>query len=211
MPEIGVRQPNDARKRIAALLLLTIASLLIYGRTMSYPFVLDDPVVIVHNDFLRSPGNFPLLLVSDYERGTSVAPGYFRPLMMITFAMQGILFGWDPGPFHLINVLLHGLTAWALYLAACDVGCGAAGAFVGALLFTVFPPGQEAVASVVGRCDILAALFYLLGWRAQVLWQRGSITTVRACASVFSFGLLAMLGKESGVVYAGATCLTAAF
>src|SRR5439155_376934 len=98
---------------------------------------------------------------------------------------------------------------WALFLAASALGCGTAGAVVGALVFTVFPPAQDSVASVVGRCDVLAALFCLLGWRAQILWQRGSIGSVRAFASVFWFGLLAMLGKESGVVFVGAAGLTA--
>src|SRR5713226_80121 len=150
-----VRQSGDVRERLAVPLALIIASLLVYGRTLSYPYVLDDPGVIVHNEFLRSPSNFPLLLVSDYERGRSGGAGYYRPLMMITFALQGTLFGWNPGPFHLVNVILHAMTAWTLYLLARAMGCGAAGALVGALLFMVFPPSQESVASVVGRCDIL--------------------------------------------------------
>jgi len=202
-----VRRSPEAIERLAPLLVLFLASLLIYGRTLSYPFVLDDRMVIVHNEFLRSPASLPLLLVSDYSRGTTFGPGYFRPLMMITFALQGLLFGWSPGPFHLVNVLLHALAAWALYLTARAFGCGARSGLAGALLFTVFPPASESAGSIVGRCDILATLFFLLGWRAQILWQRGRMSTVRACVS--GFGLLAMLGKENAAVYTAATAVTA--
>ena len=202
---------HRASERLADPIVLLVATLLIYGRAVRYPFVLDDAMVIVHNDFLRSIANLPALLVSDYSRGTTFGPGYFRPLMMITLALQGHLFGWTPGHFHLVNLLLHALAAWALYGAARSFGCTAAGSLAGALLFVAFPPAQEAVGSVVGRCDILAALFFLLGWRAQLLWQRGAIPTGRAGAMVFGFGLLAMLGKESGAVFAGAAAVTAIY
>ena len=204
-------RPRDAVERLAVPLLLVLASLLIYGKTVFYPFVLDDRMVIVENEFLRAPASLPSLLVSDYSRGTSFGPGYYRPLMMMSFALQGLLFGWQPQLFHLLNVLLHALTAWAIYAAARAIGCEVAASLAGALLFVVFPPAQEAVGSVVGRCDIFAALFLALGWREQVLWQRRRVSTVRACVLVFAFGLLAMLGKESGAIYPGVIVATAVF
>src|SRR5436309_694396 len=82
------------------------------------------------------------------------------------------------------------------------------------LLFLVFPPAQGSVGSVVGRCDVLALLFVLLGWRSQILWERGTggdgpaPGATRAAFSVGLLGLVAMLGKESGAIFPALVVLT---
>jgi len=204
-----VPRSREALLRLAPLLACVAAALLVYARTLSYPFVLDDQMVIVQNDFIKTPASLSQVWLSDYSRGTLFGPGYFRPLMMFTLALEGLLLGWSPWHFHLINVLLHALAAWSLYLTGRALACRRGPALAAALLFAVFPPGQEAVGSIVGRCDILATLFLLLGWRAQILWERGRGSTARACALVFALGSLAMLGKENGVVFAGVIGLSA--
>lgn len=211
MPPRTPSRPGPGRARADRLVLpaLLLAAFAVYGRTLAYPFVLDDHLVITGNSFLKAPGNPLLLLVSDYSRGAAYGPGYFRPLMMLTFWLQGTLLGWVAAPFHLVNVALHGLTAWALHRAARALGCGAPGALAGALLFLVFPPGQEPIGSIVGRGDLLAALFFLLGWRAQLDWEAGRLGAGHAGLAVFGFGLLAMLGKESAATYPAAVAWTA--
>jgi len=203
-----------ALERFGVPLLLVVASLVVYERTLAYPFVLDDRMAIVDNGFLKSARQPFVFLISDYSRGTSFGPGYFRPLMMASLWLQGSLFGWTPGPFHAVNLLLHGLAGWALFLAARALGASAAGSFFGGLLFVVFPPAQESVGSVVGRCDVLAALFLLLGWRAQIAWERGPSSNgpprraSRAAVTVVLLGFAAMLGKESGAVFPALVALT---
>jgi len=195
-------------------LLLVLASFAIYGRALSYPFVLDDRLVIVDNGFLKSARAPFVFFISDFSRGTTYGPGYFRPLMMASFWAQGGLVGWSPGWFHAVNIVLHGLAAWALFLTARALGASRAGALFGGLLFLVFPPAQESVGSVVGRCDVLAALFLLLGWRSQILWESGTSGddpppgAARAAVTVGLLGLVAMLGKESGAIFPALVVLT---
>ncbi|HYS78261.1 MAG TPA: hypothetical protein VEO94_05440, partial [Candidatus Dormibacteraeota bacterium] len=148
-----MHDPSASRRRaldrFGVPLLLVLVSFVVYGRTLAYPFVLDDRLAIVDNGLLKSARQPFVFLVSDYSRGTSFGPGYFRPLMMASFWLQGCLSGWSAGPFHAVNVLLHGLTGWALFLAARALGASAAGSFFGGLLFVVFPPAQESAGSVV--------------------------------------------------------------
>jgi tetratricopeptide (TPR) repeat protein len=191
--------------QIGALVACLLVSLIVHGRSIAFPFVLDDRLAIAGNTFLKSPQNPLLFFISDYSRGATLGPGYFRPLMMFSFWAQGVIAGWGPAPFHLVNILLHACTAWALFLAARALGCGGAAALFGALLFDVYPPNHEPVAWIVGRCDILATLFYLLGWRL-VLARAG-----RLAFGVFVFGLLAMLGKENAATYVAMVPLTALF
>ncbi len=207
----GLERASTGQARLLVPVGLLLASLAVYGRTLTYPFVLDDSSVIVNNSFLQALRNPLVLFVSDYSRGTGFGPGYFRPLMMFTFWLQGGLLGWTPGHLHLVNILLHAATAWALYLTARALDCGSQGALFGALLFLVFPPGHESVGSIVGRCDILATLFFLLGCRALFLWRAGTVGLARTCAAVFGLGLLAMLGKENAATYPVAIGATAGF
>lgn len=212
MDPVGAPAASSRRlERLGVPLLFLAAALAVYGRTLSYPFVLDDQMAIVRNDFLKAPGNPLLFFVSDYSRGTTFGPGYFRPLMMFSLWLQGALLGWSPWHFHLVNVLLHAAAATALYGVARGLGCRPGGAAFGALLFAVHPAGREAVGSIVDRCDILAAWPYLLGWRAQLEWERGRRGAVSAAALVGSGGLLAMLGKISAITYPVVIALTALF
>src|SRR2546428_1219056 len=119
-----------ALERFGAPSLFVLASFVVYGRSLAYPFVLDDRMAIVDNGFLKSARQPFVFLISDYSRGTSFGPGYFRPLMMASLWLQGSLFGWTPGPFHAVNLLLHGLAGWALFLAAPALGASAAGSFL---------------------------------------------------------------------------------
>ncbi len=203
------RFPLVTQLGVPALLFATV--LLIYGKVIAFPFVLDDQLAIVENGFLHSPGNPLFFFVSDYSRGTTFGPGYFRPLMMLSFWLQGHLIGWEPGSFHLVNLILHALTAWAVFLMARALGCGGGAALVGALLFATYPPNQEVVGSIVGRCDALAAFFYLLGLRVAWLHSRGRAWTRTSGMMVFLFGFLAMLSKESGIVYGAAIPMAALF
>jgi Flp pilus assembly protein TadD len=180
---------------------LLLLSLLLYGRSVAYPFVLDDRMAIVGNDFLRSPENPLRFFISDYSRGADFGPGYFRPLMMFTFWLQGSLAGWGPAGFHLVNIVLHALAAWCLFLAARGLGTGAGAAALGAALFAVYPPGHEPAASIVGRADLLATIFLLLGWRMQLAWEQGRMSTAKAAVALSTCGLLAMLGKETAAVF----------
>ncbi len=212
MGPVGAPAASNRRlERFGVPALLLVAALAVYGRTLSFPFVLDDQMAIVRNDFLKAPGNPLLFFVSDYSRGTEFGPGYFRPLMMLSLWLQGTTLGWHPWHFHLINVLLHAAAAMALFGVARGLGCRPGGAFFGALLFVIHPAASEAVGSVVDRCDILAAWPYLLGWRTQLDWEGGRRRAARAVALVGSFGLLAMLGKISAITYPVMIALTALF
>lgn len=70
--------------------------------------------------------------------------------------------------YHLLNLLLHAGVTWLLYLLLQAILGSSAQqkttAFVAAMLFAVHPTHTEAVASVVGRAELLAAGFLLAGW-----------------------------------------------
>jgi tetratricopeptide (TPR) repeat protein len=102
--------------------------------------------------------------------------------------------------YHVVNVALHALvTVEALYLGSILLGSAVGGA-VTAALFAVHPIHTEAVTSIVGRAELLAALLVLASCLALVrATQREG--WVRAAWVGISVGVLAMgtLAKESAL------------
>ncbi|MFT7799361.1 transmembrane and TPR repeat-containing protein 2-like isoform X1 [Arapaima gigas] len=122
----------------------------------------------------------------------------YRPLCILSFRLNHALGGLDPWGYHAVNVALHcAVTSLFVTLSRLLLGAGRWSLLAG-LLFASHPVHTEAVAGVVGRADVGAALFFLLSllcyarhcalgrrWR----WMLGSL----ACAAG------SMLWKEQGI------------
>uniref|UniRef100_A0A8C6TM04 dolichyl-phosphate-mannose--protein mannosyltransferase n=1 Tax=Neogobius melanostomus TaxID=47308 RepID=A0A8C6TM04_9GOBI len=86
----------------------------------------------------------------------------FRPFCTLSFRLNYTLHGLRPWGYHLLNVLLHGLVT-CLFTVICRTLLGAGPwCLLAGLLFASHPIHSEAVAGVVGRADVGAALFFLL-------------------------------------------------
>ena len=94
--------------------------------------------------------------------------------------------------FHAVNILLHAAVACVFYRFLLLLDLSRARSLFAALIFSVLPIHVEAVTGIVGRAELLAALFGLLFLNSHL---RGK--TAKACALY----LLAMLGKESAVAF----------
>ena len=71
--------------------------------------------------------------------------------------------GSDPTGFHAVNVALHALVC-LMFHRACKLVFGAAAqgpSLVAAVLYATHPIHVEVVANVVGRGEMLAAVFFL--------------------------------------------------
>jgi protein O-mannosyl-transferase len=199
------------RLRAAILAALAVG---LYANTLGHGYALDDTIVIERNAFTQAGlSGLPRILTSDYLRGylgehaDPVAGGRYRPLSLVTFALETALLG--PGhPFvsHAINVLLYALCCALFYRVAAELlGERAAGAawlsvpFVAALLFTVHPLHTEVVANIKSRDEILALSFGLASisacLRAASTERRGPAIA----AAIFLF--LALFSKESAIPF----------
>ncbi|CAG01912.1 unnamed protein product, partial [Tetraodon nigroviridis] len=86
----------------------------------------------------------------------------FRPLCTLSFRLNYAVHGLRPWGYHLLNLALHALvTALFTAFARPLLGQGPWSLLAG-LLFASHPVHTEAVAGVVGRADVGAAVFFLL-------------------------------------------------
>lgn len=91
---------------------------------------------------------------------SSGSHGSYRPISVISFRLNYWFSGYNPWSYHLVNVILH-VVATGLVLKLGDCLLCQKAARLSALLFAVHPIHTEAVASIVGRAELIACVFYL--------------------------------------------------
>jgi tetratricopeptide (TPR) repeat protein len=168
--------------RLQAIILL-IVGLIFYANSFSNQYALDDGIVIEKNDHVQKgfKGIKKILSTDAYESfyrqmnaKQQLSGGRYRPLSIVTFAIEQQLFGDDDpkadGPDdlafvrHFVNVLLYILSCIALlFLLHRFVFKGAPLlALLCSLLFLIHPLHTEVVANVKSRDEIMSMLFIAL-------------------------------------------------
>jgi protein O-mannosyl-transferase len=177
--------------------LAALAAVVLYLRTAGFGWVYDDQMEVVLNASVRSLSNLPLIFRTTVWAGSGMETFLYRPLALVTYALNWQVSGAEPWSYHLVNVLLHAGVAVLVVRIGRLWRLSPAAAGLAGLLFAVHPIHVEAVAAVFGRKDLLAALFVL----TFALTHRGALERGgwrRAAAPLFL--LCAMLSKEVGVV-----------
>jgi len=176
----------------------------VYLPTLAFPFVFDDEPLIERNTFLREAGSPLRVLGHHFWHGVSEAPYYYRPVVVLSLALNGRMFGWEAVGFHAVNVLLHAGNAALVLALAQRLGVPRGGALLAAALFAVHPAAAWPVASIVARVDLLPALFVLLAWWSCASDPGGVAARRPTAAAALLTGicfLLALLCKESAVAF----------
>ena len=131
----------------------------------------------------------------------------FRPLSTASLSMDQGLYGTSAAGFHFTSIVLHALAMLMVFLLLIRWSVPTRAAFFLTLLIAFHPSCVEAVVWINGRSEIFALLF---GAAALVMVSRRSIRRRHAAAAGFLL-LLAMLGKETGVIFIPLAILAASF
>jgi hypothetical protein len=178
--------------------LIPLIAILIYIPSFNADFTLDDVLIVEDNSFVKSIDQIPSIWTSHYWAGKVDATdtGLYRPLTLTTYNLQYALTGKNPDAFHIVNILLHALVCLMLMKMASLLFLDFRLVVISGLLFAIHPIHTEAVAGIVGRAEILAALFILASMVCYHHWrQNGGIKwLVLLLVSTFA----AITSKEHG-------------
>lgn len=177
--------------RLYAFFVIFAAALSIYSSALSGQFIWDDEYQIRDNRYLTSWKYIPQILTTNITAGADSDCGFYRPLQILSYRLDYLVWKIEPIGYHLTAILLHALVAWVFFLLLESWGFGGVAALISALIFLTHPVQTEAVAYLSGRADLLAALFMLLA----ALWHDRK----RSAAVVFF--TLALLSKESALIF----------
>jgi protein O-mannosyl-transferase len=178
---------ETVRERFCIGLLLAVVAFA-YGNTLASDFTMDDiGLYVVNNPQVTHPSLRALFTPNKFAN-------VFRPVTFSTFALDWkIGQGFAPG-FHFVNLVLHAMVTLLLYMLLQtlfqELPQANALALAAALLFAVHPIHTEAVASISGRAELLAAGFLIAAW---LLHLKDREAPALICL------VLALLSKESAV------------
>lgn len=154
---------------------------------------MDDLYIIAWNPLVHSLGGVWNAFATPYWP-PDLGGQMYRPLPLATFAIDWAITGGHPAWFHALNLLWH--AAMAVVVAAlARRWAGFAAGLVAGLLFAVHPVHVEAIANVIGRGELMAALGVGLAVYAAVVKD-----SVGWSALALAGGLLS---KENAIVGPG--------
>lgn len=188
----------DQRRRMHAFLLLTLAATA-YLPALDGEFLLwDDKEFVEYNPLVRPLDGPAVRDIFDPDRIGAVE-GIYIPLTDLSLALDRTLFGAGPRGVHAVNVILHVLSTFLLYLCFLRVPLSAWGAFVAAAVFAVHPIHVESVAWAACRKDVLSMAFFA---GALLLAMDAALAAERRAARAASAAVLlacAVLSKPTTV------------
>ncbi len=191
---------NGWRPELAA----AVVGVLCYVNTLPNDFCFDDDPIVRYNPVVNEPGCWIEAWTTDLWYSTRESTPHrdllYRPVAVASYRLIRQLAGPSPLWQHMVNVLLHAAIC-ALVARLCRVMGGTAGAaLVAGLLFAVLPIHSEAVASIVGRADLLSTLGVLIVLsthrRSPAALSPGARAMWRVLAATAAF--VAIGSKESG-------------
>lgn len=179
-------------------LVLTVIFLIgfaVFFNGLKGEFIHDDLLVLSHSFFAQPIKIFSFFGQPYFE--DFYQAGLYRPLTQISFGLN-FLVSSSPFGFHLVNVLLHIINSFLVFLFLKRFTVNNRLGFIAALLFLVLPIHVEAVTSIVGRAELLSFFFGIL---SLILW----LDAKYFFSAVALF--LALLSKETAVAIPAITFL----
>jgi tetratricopeptide (TPR) repeat protein len=180
---------------------VVIIVFILYGKTLSFGYVLDDDLVFKNNQVELGISGIGDIISSGYLEGFNGQSFSYRPLTLITFAIERSLFSDSIPMSRLVHLLLYALCIIILYNLLKSWFQDFPDWIIGviALLYLLHPIHTEVVCNLKSRDELLMCVFLLGSFQSMNIylsskkwgWMISSIT----------LALLAMMSKESAVLY----------
>jgi protein O-mannosyl-transferase len=156
---------------------LALACGIVNAPSLTPGFIHDDQGIVEQNALVRDGFKIGEIFSKGYwSVGDRSVPNLYRPVTILSFALNHAVGGASPLGYRLVNLVLHILVTLLVFALgrrlfgaperspAAGASRGTAGpalfepAFLGALLFAVHPAHTEVLGLVVGRAELLAAV-----------------------------------------------------
>jgi hypothetical protein len=165
-------------------------AVLVYAGALANGFAWDDVPLVEDNSLVHRASGLWRAFALPYwppPRGGQL----YRPLVMATYTLDWLIAPWRAWWLHGVNLAWHAAASATVALLARR-WAGASAGWIAGSLFAVHPVHVEAVANIVGRAELLAALCAMLA-----VWLALERDNLAGSAIAWTVGLLS---KENAVV-----------
>ncbi|MFZ2187959.1 MAG: tetratricopeptide repeat protein [Candidatus Moraniibacteriota bacterium] len=175
--------------------ILIIVGIIIYSNALTNQLFWDDNDGIVNNAYIKDWQYLPNYFSENLIAGAGLSSNYWRPILLITYAIEWEIWGLWPAGYHLVSILVHIFACLLIFKLFNLLTKKRWLAFFSALLFLVHPLQTEAVTYVSGLADplstaftVLGLIYYLKRGKENILWP------------VWFFFILALMTKEKALL-----------
>uniref|UniRef100_A0AAQ6AF63 dolichyl-phosphate-mannose--protein mannosyltransferase n=1 Tax=Amphiprion ocellaris TaxID=80972 RepID=A0AAQ6AF63_AMPOC len=218
---------------IQAKVTVALVALLCFINSYDGEFVFDDSEAIVNNKDLRPTAPLNNIWSNDFwgsNLSSNSSHKSYRPLTVLTFRLNYLVAGGlHPVGFHVLNIVLHAVIS-ALMIDVFAILIGGLAydekgrilnhapktSLLAAVFFAAHPVHTESVAGIVGRADLLCALFFQLSFltyckafnkddRFSVQWV---VVSLLLCAAAILLQRLLMLYARWRIMGTGPPAFT---
>ena len=174
-PQLNVSESRSSHRRVG--LMLALVGIL-HLPSLFNPFFIDDYIYLdtVHDlTWSGIPEIFTTATMDEDASGVWWTPKgllpFYRPLAILTFAVDYQIWGMNPFGYHLVNLLWHLLCTYLTWRLAGRLSRNARLAFAAATIFALNPIHTEAVVWISGRFDLMVCASALGSVLAYVNWR----------------------------------------
>lgn len=213
--DIGKHQPGSKSTvilakgahqiRLWAAIIVAAFAFLTYANTLNHEYALDDfPVIYGNSLTMQGVKSIPTMLKTAYWYGLDGKNDFlYRPLSLVTYAIEWELSPKNPQLGHLTNVLMYTWIGFLLFflLSRLLKDYNLLIPFIASLLFIVHPLHTEVVANIKSRDELLCFLFFILA--AGQLLQYAETGKLKQVTFAGIFFFLALMAKESAITFLG--------
>jgi protein O-mannosyl-transferase len=185
---------------------LLVLLLLTWSNSFEDGFALDNKLFILLDPRVHQATIANIKLILDRPYWYTSNAGLYRPLTTLSYLFNYAILGNtdQPAGYHWINIFLHFLNAFLVYVLALRLLRKTWPAVFIAAVWAVHPVLTESVTNIIGRADLLAGLAQLSGLlmylksTESVGWQRAGWL-----AGLMAVTTLGVFSKESSVAILG--------
>jgi hypothetical protein len=181
------------KEKFIILLVIAAFAILTYLPALTQPFIEDD--------YPNIRGALEYGPVSGWEKMANDSVNRVRATSFIL--MYGIyrVFGLEPAAFYAVSLILHIINCW-LVLATGRWQCiGYRVSFWAAVFFAIYEGHSEAIMWLSGGTEPLLFLFGLLSFIFWLIFLEKETSRFKWLGLSFVFFILALLSKESSVIF----------
>ena len=162
---------------------------------LEFRFFWDDNDNVVNNIYVKDFTHWKKYFTDNLIAGSGLVSNYYRPFLLVAFAILYKMFELMAEPWHVFNILLHAANSFLLFLFLRRLLRRKFLSLSVSLVFLVHPIQTEAITMITATADPLFFFFYLMALNIFLrfngkLWGAGLI------ALLFIFSLLSGLGAN---------------
>jgi len=179
------------------ILFIALLIVVVFSPSLKNDFAWDDKYLITNNPYAKNWAYLPQIFTTQLYQGSQVESNFYRPMQLISFAVDHSIWGLNPFGYHLTNLALHVFNSVLVYFILIAISASPYLALLTAMFFGISPAISGITYYISARSDLLMALFMFLSF---LLFGRYVKTKGRALYifSVVSF-MIALLCKEMAV------------